>query len=76
MYTCSSDAKNRAYIALVRPHLEYSSPVWSPHQRNFNDAIEKVQKRAARWVRGVSWDKQESQWTQRYLESVHSLLTC
>ena len=40
MYTCSSDAKDRA---LVRPHPEYCSPVWSPHQRNFNDAIEREQ---------------------------------
>ena len=39
-----------AYNALVRPHLEYASVVWSPWQTYLEDAIEKVQRRAARYV--------------------------
>ena len=69
MYTCSRSAKRRAYIALVRPHLEYCSPVWSPYQQKYIDALEKVQKRAAQWMLGVRWDKHNHQWSQHYLDS-------
>ena len=46
MHNCSKDAKKRAYIALVRPHLEYCSPVWSSHQQKLINTLEKVQQRA------------------------------
>ena len=36
------------YISLVRPHLEYSSPVWSPYMTKDIVAIEKVQIRFTR----------------------------
>ena len=36
--------RDRAYKALVRPHLEFSAPVWAPHQNIAT--LEKVQKRA------------------------------
>ena len=39
-----------AYKAIVRPQLEYASCVWDPHQSTYIDNIEKVQRRAARWV--------------------------
>ena len=48
MYGCSMEAKKRAYIALVHPHLEYCSPVWNPHLKDW-DKLVKVQKRAACW---------------------------
>ena len=48
MQGCSKQAKARAYIALVRPHLETCSPVWTPYQKGAQDDLEKVQKCAAR----------------------------
>ena len=34
----------------MRPILEYGSTVWDPHCNGLNDELEKVQKRAARFV--------------------------
>ncbi|KAK2167742.1 hypothetical protein NP493_1264g00008 [Ridgeia piscesae] len=42
--------KETAYKAFVRPILEYSATVWDPHSANNIKTIEKVQRRAARWV--------------------------
>ena len=36
---------------MVRPQLEYASSVWSPHTDTAIQQIEKVQRRAARWVK-------------------------
>jgi hypothetical protein len=30
---CPQDIKKKAYLTLVRPHLEYSSAVWDPHRK-------------------------------------------
>ena len=57
-------AKKR--VALVRPHLEYCSPVWSPHQHKLSEALEKVQKRAARWVSGARWNRESYHWSKTY----------
>ena len=50
LYNCSKEIKSRAYLTLVRPILEYASPVWDPHLVKDRDQIEKVQRAAARWV--------------------------
>ena len=44
-------SKETAYKAFVHPILEYSATVWDPHSANNIKTIEKVQRRAARWVR-------------------------
>ena len=48
---CPSNVKERAYIAYVRPTLEYSSSVWDPYHQNLVHQIEMVQRRAARFVK-------------------------
>ena len=87
MSSCASDAKNKAYMALVRPHLECCSPVWSSHQQSNNEKLEKVQKRAIRWVCNTKWDKENHKWSTSYknlcksrnwptLKVRRTLLTC
>jgi hypothetical protein len=44
--------KEKAYQTIVRPTLEYCSTVWDPHTKTQSETIEKVQRRAARWVTG------------------------
>ena len=63
---CHKDTKKKAFTALVRPHLEYCASVWSPYQKKYIDALEKVQKRASRWVCAVKWDRNTFQWTKSY----------
>eukprot|EP00745_Piridium_sociabile_P036178 TRINITY_DN64420_c0_g1_i5.p1 TRINITY_DN64420_c0_g1~~TRINITY_DN64420_c0_g1_i5.p1 ORF type:complete len:198 (-),score=35.10 TRINITY_DN64420_c0_g1_i5:198-791(-) len=49
----SRTTKTNAYVALVRPHLEYCCSVWNPHpddNKTMINKIEAVQRRAARYV--------------------------
>ena len=49
------------YKALVRPHLEYASTVWSPRLKRERDIIERVQRRATKLVPELK----EKPYTQR-----------
>ena len=49
---CPKDVKESAYKGLVRAVLEYGSSAWEPQSILLQDELEKVQKRAARFVTG------------------------
>ena len=51
LYFCPKQIKMQAYYSLVIPHLKYACSVWNPHTQKNIQSIEKVQRRAARFVK-------------------------
>ena len=49
-----SDLKRTAYISMFRSTLEYAAIVWDPYQANQTAALERVQRKSARWNKGVT----------------------
>lgn len=47
---CSKNIKESAYNTLVRPNLEYCSSVWDPHNKSLKAKLERIQRKAARFV--------------------------
>jgi hypothetical protein len=47
----SPDVFLQLYKAMVRPHLEYASCIWSPYLVKDRDKIERIQRRATRMVK-------------------------
>ena len=50
--TCPRPIKQKAYMSLVRPIVEYAGLVWDPHCQQNIHQLEKVQRSAARFVMG------------------------
>ena len=46
----SKTIKEQAYKMLLRPCLEYACTVWDPHTETESYKLERIQRRAARWV--------------------------
>ena len=49
---CPKKIKESPYQTLVRPHLEYASSAWDPYTDKNIKMIERIQKKAARFVTG------------------------
>ena len=69
---CSKTSKKMAFTALVRPHLEYCAPVWSPHYAKDKATLERVQKRAAHWICS-KWDRDLHKWSKSYAQAWNEL---
>ncbi|KAI8509393.1 hypothetical protein Bbelb_132410 [Branchiostoma belcheri] len=61
----------KSYKALVRPHLEYSATVWDPYTTKGIQAVEAVQRRAARVTLN---DYQRTSSVTQMLNDLHNLL--
>ena len=55
---CPRETRALAYTTLVRPKLEYSASVWDPHLKEDVDALERINRRAARMVFNKRWREQ------------------
>ena len=49
-----SDTFGFVFKGLIRPHLEYAAPVWSPHTVRQIESLENVQRRATKLIPGFS----------------------
>jgi len=50
----NNNKKRLAYTALVRPILEYAAVSWHPYREGQVSALNRVQKRAAKFVNNMS----------------------
>ena len=49
---CPRNVKENCFNSLVRPILEYSCTAWDPYRQNQIDKLERINKRAARFITG------------------------
>ena len=59
---------SKLYKTLVRPILEYCSPVWCPYLKKDIDILEKVQRRASRCALGISGRDMSCEERLKYLK--------
>ena len=64
LFASPPTVKSAAYNCLVRPLLEYVSPVWYLHTARDIDRLEAIQRRAARWVCGSRWNPHSHNWSK------------
>ena len=65
--------KLQAYLMLVHPHLEYCIQAWSPYYEKDRETLERVQRRAAYWIAGCTWNKVTHQWSKTYDQCLSGL---
>ena len=67
-----SDLWKLLYTSLVRPHLEFASPVWNPYQSGDIELLERVQRRATRIpysLRNQTYEERLKIWNLTSLET-------
>ena len=48
---CPAELKKMAYLSTVRSSLEYAAIIWDPHLDKHKTMLERVQRKAARWIK-------------------------
>ena len=51
-FSCSPQVKKTPYLCLVRSQLTFCSPVWRPHLLKHIKSLERVQRRATKFILG------------------------
>jgi hypothetical protein len=62
----------KLYKQYVRPHLEFSSPAWSPWLQGDKETLEKVQEKAVKMVAGLRGTTYQERCTELGLESLEA----
>ena len=87
--SCSCHIKEKLYLSLVRPHLEYSCEVWSPSTKELKHRLEIFQRHATRFVKNdykrtssvtamlkeLNWETLDSRRTRFQLKYFHKILS-
>ena len=73
LFSTTPFVKSAAYNCLIRPLLEYASPVWYLHSTKDIDKLEAIQRRAARWVCGSRWNPHTHNWTKSSASCLQNL---
>ena len=64
----SVDTKRTIYLTIVRAHLAYSSPVWAPQTVDNIKNIERIQRRATKYILGLPYRCRDT-YKERLLET-------
>ena len=48
---CPEELKRLAYVSLIRSSMEYASVIWDPYEGVDEGRLEKVQRKAVRWIK-------------------------
>jgi hypothetical protein len=70
----NSNTKSLAYMSLVRPILEYGAACWDPYREGQITALDRVQKRAAKFAYHTNRPKWETLLSRRKLSRLCALI--